>query len=159
MSDVENYEKKLELFDKQTKQLEVILNNEVEHWEKIIRKLSNDIRGNIRNLPDVDSEILNNKQLVDADIRKYALVMYKDSASLKPLKKKRFEFYSTSYQIKLKNSSDIKGLIEADIAKIQYKIDLVDTHISFLRDTSSNLKSLTYSYKNRIELLTILGLD
>ena len=159
MSIIENYESKLELFEKQTKQLESDLNKEVEHWEKTIKKLSNDIRGNIRSLPDVDAEVLNNKQLVDSDIRKYALMMYKDSASLKPLKKKRFEFYSTSYQIKLKNSSDIKGLIEADIAKIQYKIDLIDAHISFLRDTSANLKTLTYSYKNRIELLTILGLD
>ena len=135
------------------------LDAEVKHWEHIIKGCSNGIRGNIKDLPDVDSQITNSKQLCDADIRKYALMLHKDSAHLKPLKKKRFEYYSTTYQIKVKNSSDIRPLIEADIAIIQYKIDLLDAHIGFLRDTSSNLKSLGYSYKNRIELLNILGLD
>jgi len=158
MGEVEN-DDKLKLFEKQTQQLEQELNKEVVKWEGIIKQCTDGIRGNIKTLPDVDSEITNYKQLVDSDIRKYSLMLYKDSASLKPLKKKRFEFYSTNYQIKVKNSSDIKPLIEADIAKIQYKIDLLDTHIGFLRDTSSNLKTLTYSYKNRLELLNILGLD
>jgi len=159
MVELDDFEKKMKLFDLQTKKLEDDLNLEVIKWEGIIKTCSNGIRGNIKNLPDVDSEITNFKQLVDSDIRKYALMLHKDNASIKPLKKKRFEFYSTNYQIKLKNSSDIKGLVEADIARIQYKIDLLDTHIGFLRDTSSNLKNLGYSYKNRLELLQILGLD
>ena len=118
MAEVEN-DDKIKMFELQTKQLETTLDAEVKHWEDIIKKCSNGIRGNIKDLPDIDSEVANNKQLCDADIRKYALMLHKDNAALKPLKKKRFEFYSTSYQIKLKNSSDIKGLIEADIAKIQ----------------------------------------
>ncbi len=160
MVEIENEgENKLKIFDKQTQQLEQDLNIEVDKWTKIINICSNGIRGNIQKLPEVESEIINNKQLVDADIRKYSLMLYKDNSSLKPLKKKRFEFYMTSYQIKLKNSSDIKSLVEADIAKIQYKLDVLETHINFLRDTSSNLKTLSYSVKNRIELLNILGLD
>lgn len=159
MSDIDNYEKKLELFEKQTKQLENDLNQEVVNWESIIKNVTKGMRGNIKSLPDVESEIINYKQLVDSDIRKYSLMLYKDNAAVKPLYKKRFEFYSSGYQIKLKNSSDIRALIEADINKIQYKIDLIEAHISFLRDTSNNLKTLTYSFKNRIELLNILGLD
>ena len=158
MAEVEN-EDKLKVFDKQTKLLEQQLDKEVAKWEDIVKTCSNGIRGNIKNLPDVDSEATNYKQLCDADIRKYALMLHKDNAQLKPLRKKRFEFYSTSYQIKVKNSSDIKPLIEADIARIQYKIDLLDTHIGFLRETSGNLKAIGYSYKNRLELLKILGLD
>lgn len=160
MPDNENAEiSKLKAYELQTKQLEFGLDIEVEKWKKIIGRLTTGIRGTIQKLPDVESDVLNNKQLVDSDIRKYSLVMYKDVVSLKPLRKKRFEFYNTSYQIKVKNGSDIKMLTESDLAKIQYKIDMLDAHISFLRDTSSNLKTLGYSVKNRIELLTILGLD
>jgi hypothetical protein len=160
MIEIENEgENKLKLFDKQTQQLEQDLNIEVDKWINIIKNCSNGIRGNIQKIPEVESDIINYKQLADADIRKYSLMLYKDNSSLKPLKKKRFEFYMTSYQIKLKNSSDIKGLVEADIAKIQYKLDVLEAHINFLRDTSSNLKTLSYSVKNRIELLNILGLD
>ena len=158
MAEVEN-DDKLKLFDKQTKLLEQELDKEVIKWKDIVKICSDGVRGNAKNLPDIDAEATNYKQQCDADIRKYALMLYKDNAQLKPLKKKRFEFYSTNYQIKVKNSSDIKPLIEADIAKIQYKIDLLDAHIGFLRETSSNLKSIGYSYKNRLELLNILGLD
>ena len=158
MSELEN-DNKIKIFDQQTKVLEQSLDTEVSKWEGILRTLTNGIRGNIKNLTEVEAEVVNYKQLIDADIRKYALMMYKDNAQLKPLKKKRFEFYSTTYQIKLKNSSDIRPLIEADIAKIQYRIEMFEAHIGFLRDTSSNLKTLTYSFKNRIELLNILGLD
>jgi hypothetical protein len=158
MPELEN-DDKLKQFDLQTKNLEKSLDQEVKHWGDVIKKCSDGIRGNIKDLPDIDAEITNNKQLCDSEIRRYALMLHKDSAALKPLKKKRFEYYSTNYQIKVKNSSDIRPLIEADIARIQYKIDLLDTHIGFLRDTSGNLKSLGYSYKNRLELLTILGLD
>lgn len=158
MAELDN-DDKIKIFDQQTKILESILDSEVGRWEVVMKNLTSGIKGNIKNLTEVEAEVVNYKQLIDADIRKYALMMYKDSAQLKPLKKKRFEFYSTAYQIKLKNSSDIKGLIEADIAKIQYKIELLEAHIGFLRDTSGNLKTLTYSFKNRIELLNILGLD
>lgn len=155
----ENENSKLKLYEQQVQKLEQNLDLEVDKWDNIINKITKGIRGSIQKLPEVESEIINNKQLIDADIRKYSLMMYKDVVSLKPLKKKRFEYYSTSYQIKLKNSSDIKFLIETDIARIQYKIDLLETHINYLRDTSSNLKTLGYSVKNRIELLNILGLD
>jgi hypothetical protein len=158
MAELDN-DDKIKIFEQQTKALEITLDKEVAKWGGILKLLTDGIRGNIKNITEVEAEVVNYKQLIDADIRKYALMMYKDNAQLKPLKKKRFEFYSTAYQIKLKNSSDIKGLIEADIAKIQYKIDLLEAHIGFLRDTSSNLKTLTYSFKNRIELLNILGLD
>lgn len=163
MPDNENTENneitKLEAYELQVKQLEHELDNEVENWKKTINRLTTGIRGTIQKLPDVESDVLNNKQLVDSDIRKYSLVMYKDVVKMKPLRKKRFEFYNTSYQLKVKNGTDIKMLTESDLAKVQYKIDLLDAHISFLRDTSANLKTLGYSVKNRIELLTILGLD
>ena len=155
----ENENSKLKLYEQQVQKLEHSLDLEVDEWNNIIKKITKGIRGSIQKLPEVESEIINNRQLIDADIRKYSLMMYKDVVSLKPLKKKRFEYYSTSYQIKLKNSGDIKFLIETDIAKIQYKIDLLEAHINYLRDTSINLKTLGYSVKNRIELLNILGLD
>lgn len=159
MADEEDKIDYSKILEQQIVKLEKDLDNEVKHWDIIVNKLTAGIRGNIKELPDVESEVVNYKQLVDADIRKYALMMYKDVSALKPLKKKRFIYYSTSFQIKLKNSSDIKGLIESDISKFQYKIDLFEAHIGFLRDTSSNLKTLTYSYKSRIDLLNILGMD
>ena len=50
-------------------------------------------------------------------------------------------------------------LIEADVADIQYKVDILDNHIDYLKGCGENLKQMSYSIKNRIELLNILGIS
>ena len=89
MAELDNDEK-MKVYDQQTKILEQSLDTEVTKWESIIKTLANGIRGNIKNLTEVEADVVNYKQLIDADIRKYMLMMYKENAQLKPLKKKRF---------------------------------------------------------------------
>ena len=103
--------------------------------------------------------ITNYRQMTTSEIRTYALMIYKENKALKPLIKARFEWYSTKYQIQLKSSGDKMKLIESDVAEIQYRIDLLDTHVDFLKGTGDNLKQMGYTVKNRLELLNILGLD
>lgn len=145
-------------FEERVKLLENKLSNEAENWSKKITKITFNLRGDVKLLVDVQADIASYKQLILDDVRKYSLILYKDMPGIKAMKKARFEFYSTKYPIVVKSSTDKKGLIEADIAKIQYKIDLLETHIDFLRESGSNLETLSYSVKNRIQLLDILGL-
>ena len=149
---------KLLAFEKSVKILENKLDNEADNWNKKITKITFALRGDVKLLIDVQADIASYKQLLLDEVRRYSLTLYKDMPGLKAMKKSRFEFYSTKYQINVKNGTDKKGLIEADIAKIQYKVDLLETHIDFLRESGSNLESLGYSVKNRIQLLEILGL-
>ena len=97
--------------------------------------------------------------MTSSEIRTYALSIHRENKSLKPLVKNRFEWYSTKYQINIKNSGDKMKLIESDVAELQYRIDLLDNHVDFLKNTSDNLKQMGYTVKNRLELLNILGLD
>jgi len=148
---------KIKLFEDTIKVLEQKLNNETDNWQKTISKLSNAVKSDIKQIIEAQAEIISYKQFIIEEIRKYSLLMFKDSPLLKTLKKNRFEYYSTGYPIKLSNGSDKKVLIESDISKIQYKFDLLETHINYLRETASNLETLSYSVKNRIQLLDILG--
>lgn len=50
-------------------------------------------------------------------------------------------------------------LIESDVSDVQYKIDILDNHIEYLKGCGDNLKQMAYSIKNRIELLNILGIS
>ena len=59
----------------------------------------------------------------------------------------------------MKSSGDKMKLIESDVADIQYKIDILDNHIDYLKGCGENLKQMGYSVKNRIELLNILGIS
>jgi hypothetical protein len=150
---------KLEQYRQATYQIENQLEGEHKNWDKILAGLSKKLRADAKNLYIVDADITNYRQLTTSEIRTYALMIYKESKILKPLVKKRFEWYSTKYQIALKNSGDKMKLIESDVAEIQYRIDLLDNHVDFLKNTADNLKQMGYTVKNRLELLNILGLD
>lgn len=150
---------KIEEYEKEVKKLEDTLEKQEKVWNDLIISYADGLKGDVKSLHIVDADITNARQLVSSEIRKYALVIHKTTKPKKQLIKKQFEHYSTNYQIVIKNSGDKMKLIEADIRSVQYKIDILDTHISFLRDTNDNLKQMGYSIKNRIELLNILGLD
>lgn len=142
-----------------TENLEKTLSTDQERWVKVLKKMSFESKADAKKLYIVDADAINYRQMTTSEIQKYALVIHKENKVLKTLIKKRFEWYSTKYQINLKSSGDKMKLIESDVAEIQYRIDLLDNHIDFLKGTSDNLKQLGYMVKNRLELLNILGLD
>jgi len=148
-----------EKFIEETKQLELKLNAETDRWNSEIKRMGAGLKGDIKKLTDIQAEIISLNQLVSDEVRKNALMLKKANVSIKELRKTRFEFYSTKYQITVKNDTTKKGLIEADIAKIEYRSELLETHIQFLLSTSKNFESLNYACKNRIELLNLLGLN
>lgn len=146
-------------FEEDVNKLEQNLESQQDIWNRAIEGYTNSLKGDIKQLHITDADATNSRQLISSEIRKYSLMIHKTNRSRKQLVKKQFEHYSTNYQIVVKNSSDKMKLIEADIRMIDYKIDLLDSHVSFLRETGDNLKQMGYSIKNRIELLNILGLD
>lgn len=150
---------KSKLYDQETQTIEANLLKEVNYWNNIIKNISFTLKGDVKKLVEIQADIISFQQVVIEEIRKYSLIMYKNMPTIKQAKKKRFEFYSTKYQIKVSSSTDKRGLIEADIAKFQYRIDLLDNHINFLRDTSSNFTTMNFAVKNRIQLMDILGLN
>ena len=150
---------KLDKFKQTTILLEQQLDKEQDNWDKVIIELSKKVKGDIKYLYEVDADITNYKQLIVSEMRKYSLYIYKDNKVLKSLIKSRFEWYSTKYQINIKSSGDKMKLIESDVSDIQYKIDILDNHINYLKGCGDNLKQMAYSIKNRIELLNILGIS
>jgi len=150
---------KLDKFKQTTILLEQQLDSEQEKWDKIISDLSMKLKGDIKYLYEVDADISSYKQIIISEMRKYSLYIYKDNKVMKSLVKSRFEWYSTKYQINIKSSGDKMKLIEADVSDIQYKIDILDNHIEYLKGCGDNLKQMAYSIKNRIELLNILGIS
>ena len=150
---------KMEEYDNAVKLLESNLEKQLITWNNIIKEYTKGLKSDIKTLHIIDADITNYRQMTTSEIRRYALMIYKENKGLKPLVKKRFEWYSTKYQITIKNSGDKMRLIESDVAELQYRIDLLDNHVNFLKGTSDNLKQMGYTVKNRLELLNILGLD
>lgn len=149
----------LDKYKQNTLIIENQLNNEKSNWDDVIGKLSLKVKGDIKFLYEVDADIISYKQIIVSEMGKYAMVIYRENRTMKSLVKTRFEWYSTKYQINLKSSGDKMKLIEADVADVQFKIDILDNHIDFLKGCGENLKQMSYAIKNRIELLNILGIS
>lgn len=82
--------------------------------------------------------------------------MSKNSTSLKLARQEKFLFYSTGFGIKT-NLGEKKILIDAHIAENDRELELIETHIDFLRETVKNLQTFNFSVKNIISLMDFLG--
>jgi len=125
-------------------------------WKAIINALTSRLRGDIKDVIDIQAEAISYRQTVIEEVKIYSVKIYKSVQKLKVLTKQRFEFYATSYQVKTSGTEKLK-LIEADLSEYQLFINELDEHVNFLRDTSKNLDQINYTVKNKIELANILG--
>jgi hypothetical protein len=125
-------------------------------WKSVVKDLSGRLKGDVRNVVDIQAEAISHRQSVVEEINIYSVKIYKLVTKIKHLSKDRFEFYASSYQIKTSGAEKLK-LIEADIADNQEFINELDEHVNLLRETAKQLESINYGVKNKIELANILG--
>lgn len=150
---------KLDNYKQITLTLEQQLETEKQRWDHDINIVASQLKGDVKKLYEIDADVTSYRQILISETRKYSMIIHKENRTLKALVKSRFEWYSTKYQINIKSSGDKMKLIESDVADIQYKIDILDSHIDYLRNSSENLKQMGYVVKNRLELLNILGIS
>ena len=132
------------------------MSNSRKYWKEVVNSLTNRLKGDIKDVIDVNAETISHRQSVVDEINIYSVRIYKLVTKIKVLSKQRYEFYATSYQVKTNGSEKLK-LIEYDLAENQEFVNELDEHVNFLRETAKNLESLTYGVKNKIELNNILG--
>jgi len=80
----------------------------------------------------------------------------KEENSLKVLKREKFFLYALSSGLKT-NMGEKTILIEGHINENQRSLELIETHIEFLRSCVKNLDSFGFTLKNIIELMNYLG--
>ena len=106
-------------------------------WTSVVTNLSFKLKGNIKDVIDIQSEAISYRQHVTDEINIYSVKIHKLMKKIKVLNKQRFEFYATSYQVKTSGPEKVK-LIEADLSESQLFIDELDEHVNNLRETSKN---------------------
>lgn len=126
-------------------------------WSKTNVNLANKLKEcDLKEISDIQAEVLSSRQLVIDEINIYGVKVYHAKQKLKKLEKLKFEFYATSYQIKTSGSEKLR-LIQSDLAERQMLLDAYDNHVDFLRECRSELESLNYACKSKIEVYSILG--
>lgn len=142
--------------------LEEFFNDKRSEWNKNVDPLFKIIRADLTNpssaskILEAQSLALSYRQLINEQINFFLNKRSKETTKIKKLRQDKFIFYATGFGVKT-NLGEKGILIDGHLAENDRSLELIESYIEFLRDTTKNLESLGYSIKNMIELMNYLG--
>lgn len=142
--------------------LEELFNDKRSEWNKqvepLFKALTTDLSNpsNSKYILEAQSTALSFRQQINENINFFLNKRSKETTKIKKLRQDKFVFYAIGFQVKT-NMGEKAILIDAHIAENDRCIELIESYITFLRDTVKNLEAFGYSIKNMIELMNYLG--
>jgi hypothetical protein len=142
--------------------LEDFFNDKRAEWNKnvepLFKVLTIDLSNpsNFKDILEAQSISLSFKQAINENINYFLNKRSRETTKIKKLRQDKFIFYATSFGVKT-NMGEKAILIDAHIAENDRCLELIESYITFLRDTVKNLESFGYAIKNMTELLNYLG--
>jgi hypothetical protein len=142
--------------------LEELFNDKRAEWNKqvepLFKALTTDLSNpsNSKYILEAQSIALSFRQQTNENINFFLNKRSKETTKIKKLRQDKFVFYAIGFQVKT-NMGEKAILIDAHIAENDRCIELIESYITFLRDTVKNLEAFGYSIKNMVELMNYLG--
>jgi hypothetical protein len=142
--------------------LEEFFNDKRLDWNKMIEPLfvilAADLTNsaNVKKILDTQSLSLTYRQQLNDQINLFLNKRSRESAKIKRIKQDKFIFYATGFGVKT-NLGEKGILIDGNLAENERCLELIESYISYLRDTIKSIDSLGYSIKNMIDLLNYLN--
>jgi threonine synthase len=156
--DVEKINEKKESNDR----LEEFFKGKRDEWNKKVDDVFETIKSNNMNSSEfktiIDSQALalSYIQHLNDQSSFFLNKMSKATTNVKLSKQEKFIFYSTGFGMKT-NLGEKKILIDSHLCQEDRELELIETHIDFLRETVKNLQSFNFSVKNIVNLMEFLG--
>ena len=142
--------------------LEEFFNDKSAEWNKnvepLFKVLTVDLSNpsNFKDILEAQSIALSYKQGINENINYFLNKRSRETTKIKKLRQDKFIFYATSFGVKT-NMGEKTILIDAHIAENDRCLELIESYITFLRDTVKNLEAFGFTIKNMTELLNYLG--
>lgn len=153
---------KIDKIREKNDKMEEFFNEKRTQWNKstdsIFKVLSTDLSSpsNANAVFDAQADALTLRQQINDSVNYFLNRRSKETSKIKIMRQEKLIFYATGFPVKT-NTGEKVILIEGHISENERTIELIDSYIDFLRDTSKNLESFGFSIKNRIELMNYLG--
>lgn len=142
--------------------LEELFNDKRAEWNKqvepLFKALTTDLSNpsNSKMILEAQAMALSYRQQINENINFFLNKRSKETTKIKKLRQDKFVFYALGFQVKT-NMGEKAILIDAHIAENDRCLELIESYITFLRDTVKNLEAFGFSIKNMIELMNYLG--
>jgi hypothetical protein len=144
--------------DKQNTELRKQLEESEKYWNSSIEILAKRLTKPVQESVQLQAEAISMRQILTEQIKNMSYQTYKFKQKVKQFEKERLEFYLFGYQIKTNSGEKVK-LIEADIASYQYRLDIFDIHVNFLRETQKDIDNINFAIKNKITLYQLTEME
>ena len=154
----ENKEKVEVNINKQNIELRKQLEETENYWNNSINSIANRLTKPVKEMVDLQAEVISIRQILTEQIKSMSYNLFKFRQKVKVFEKERLEFYILQYPGKT-NFGEKAKLIEGDLAAYQYRIDIFDIHVNFLRETVKNVDQISYAVKNKITLLQLTDME
>jgi hypothetical protein len=110
------------------------------------------------NTPDAFIELQADVGAMRAEIAethaKYMTRYTKEKAKFKKIKAERFEYFTIGFGVKL-GSADKGVMLDRDLASMRRGIELIETHLEYIRDIKDLCIQIGYAIKNNVDLMNI----
>jgi hypothetical protein len=133
--------------------IEVWLQQQRDEYIKRMKPLSTTL-GNMNLLSTIQlqSDALNLRQEIIEDMARFGNKYSIQHRDMKKAVADRVEFYMTGFGLKTGVSERVQ-MIDRDLREIKRGLELLETHIEFLKDMRSSCDNVGYAMKNRIGML------
>jgi len=131
-------------------------------WDKnvdpLFKALSLDLTNpsSSKSILEVQGLALSYRQILNEQINLFLNKRSKEMTKIKRLKQDKFVFYATGFGVKT-NLGEKGLLIDGHLAENDRTVEIIEAHVTYLRETVKNMESLGYAIKNMIELMNYLG--
>jgi len=129
-----------------------------QNWNEIIFKLSDSLRGDLKNIIDLQAEVSSYRQQLCDDISRFTYMLYKENSTYKEKWKERHIYYTTKYQVKITDSAR-KEYVEVDLDIYDKKMKCIDEHVKFLVESRKTVDNISYFIKNKITIFEITSIE
>lgn len=147
-----------ENIDQKNEDLKKSLEESEKYWSKTVSDLASKLTCTANEVIQLQAEVISLRQVLVEEIKNVSYQIFKFLPKIKIFKKERFEYYSLDYKLKTTGSEKIR-LIEADLSVYEYRVNILDNHIEFLRETLKNMDNINFAIKNKITLYQLTDLE
>ena len=142
--------------------LEAFLKTKRDEWEKTIKPLF-EVLSTTNFSKTFYDKVVNSQALalsyryeLNLQIAMFLNRRSKSDVIVKKIRQEKFLYYATGFGLKT-NTGEKNILVDSHLAENQRTVELMDTHIDFLRDSNKTIESFQFSIKNITTLIEYIG--
>jgi len=146
MNDIENSNGKLEdYFDEERKK-----------WNNLLSTLYAVLsKKDINAITELQANVLSLRQKIQEDISIYMNRLTKENSKLRKAKADRMEYYMYGFGLKT-GSTEKTMMIDRDLNEKKRNVELLESHIEYLRECRYSCDQIQYAVKNLVGLLNYI---